>query len=105
MPTLLNYIGYNQPYFAFGKDLFNEREDKIAISYAGYVFQLIWDNWVIQHDASKTLSFFDWSIDPLLKHNLIGENDTIQAKMERKVKAFIQQHNNRMADNLLLPVR
>ncbi|MCX6239370.1 MAG: sulfatase-like hydrolase/transferase [Bacteroidia bacterium] len=103
MPTILNYLGFEKPYFAFGKDLFDDQKDKISINYIGNAFQLIWDNWVIQHNTTNTVALFDRVNDPLLKNNLVGKNDTVQARMERKVKAFIQQHNNRMADNRMLP--
>jgi len=38
-----------------------------------------------------------------LKNNLAGKNDSVQFRMERKVKAIIQQYNNRMVDNKLFP--
>lgn len=103
MPAILNFLKYDKPYFAFGKDLFDDSEDKIAINYIGNSFQLIWDNWVIQYDAFKTVGLYEWMNDPFLINNLVGKNDTVQARMERKIKAIIQQHNNRMADNRLLP--
>lgn len=103
MPTLLNFLGYDKPYFAFGKDLFDDSKEKIAINYIGNSYQLIWDNWVIQHNTMKTIGLYDVSVDPLLKNNLVGKNDTVQIRLERKVKAVIQQYNNRMIDNQLLP--
>jgi len=103
MPTILNYLGYVKPYFAFGKDLLDDKQDKFAINYAGNAFQLIWDNWVLQHNTAASIALFDWKTDPLLKNNLVGKNDSIQIRMERKAKAIIQQYNNRMVDNQLLP--
>jgi phosphoglycerol transferase MdoB-like AlkP superfamily enzyme len=103
MPTILNFLGYNKPYFAFGKDLFDEKEDKIAINYVGDSFQMIWDNWVIQYNTHETIALYDLKNDLLMINNLVGENDSVQSRMERKVKAIVQQHNNRMADNWLLP--
>ena len=105
MPTILNFLGYDKPYFAFGKDLLIDRVDKISFNYIGNAFQLIWDDWVIQYNTSKTVGLYNWVSDPLLKNNLVGKNDTIQVRMERKIKAIIQQHNNRMVDNRMLPER
>ena len=103
MPTLLNYLGYHNTYFAFGKDLFDNNQDKEAISYIGNAFQLIWNDWVILFDMTKTVGLYYRKEDPLLKTNLTGKNDTIQLVMERKVKAYIQQYNNRMVENRLIP--
>ena len=103
MPTLLNFIGYDKPYFAFGKDLLDPAQDKIAVNYIGNSFQLIWDDWVIQHNTLQTVALYNRANDPLLKNNLVGKNDSIQSRLENKVKAVIQEYNNRMVDNKLLP--
>ena len=103
MPTILSFLGYDEPYFAFGKNLLDDGQDQIAVNYSGNAFQMLWDSWLIQHNGSKTLAMFDRGNDPLLKNNLMGKNDTVQYRMERKMKAFIQQHNNRMVENRLLP--
>ena len=103
MPTILNFLGYDKPYFAFGKDLLDSAEDKIAINYVGNAFQLIWDDWVIQHNSLQTVALYNRANDPLLKNNLVGKNDSIQSRLERKIKAVIQEYNNRMVDNRLLP--
>lgn len=103
MPTILNYLGYDQSYFAFGNDLFDDRADHFAVNYPGNVFQLIWDNWVIQHNETQTTALYDRGRDPMLRDNLVGKNDSVQSRMESKIKAVIQQHNNRMVDNRMLP--
>lgn len=102
MPTILNYLGYDKPYFAFGKDLLNPRTDNFAIDYIGNSFQMIWDNWVIQFDGTKTKALYNRSSDPLLRINLINKFPEKQNFLEQKIKAIIQQHNNRMIDNRLL---
>ena len=60
----------------------------------GNTFQLIWDNWVIQHNTSETVALFDLAADPLQKNNLAGRLPDVQMRMEKKVKAVIQQYNN-----------
>ena len=103
MPTILNNLGYDRPYVAFGKDLFDNHKDRIAVNYLGNTFQLIWEDWVIQHNMTKTVGLYNRVSDPLLKDNLAGKNDSVQNRLEHKVKAIIQQYNNRMIDNQLIP--
>lgn len=103
MPTLLNYLGYDKPYFAFGKDLFNPQTDNFAIDYTGNSFQMVFDNWVIQFDGTRTKAVYDRNADPYLKNNLVNKYPDKQRLLERKIKAMIQQHNIRMVDNRLLP--
>lgn len=101
MPTILNYLNYDEPFVAFGNDMLDPGDNKFAINYYGNAFQLIMDDWVIQYDLKKVVGLFNLKEDPTMKNNLVNERPKIQQKMLRKVKAIIQQYNNRMIDNKL----
>jgi hypothetical protein len=45
--------------------------------------------------------FYNLKEDILLSKNLSGQMPDVEKKMELKVKAFIQQYNNRMLENRL----
>jgi phosphoglycerol transferase MdoB-like AlkP superfamily enzyme len=102
MPTILNYLGYPEPYFAFGQDLFENNPDKFAVSYRGNSFQIIHDNWVLHFNLRETTAIYNIGNDKEMKINLIGKVDPIQNYLERQIKAFIQQYNNRLVDNNMI---
>jgi phosphoglycerol transferase MdoB-like AlkP superfamily enzyme len=99
MPTILNYISYPKPYFAFGQDLFKFNPDKFVISYIGNFYQMLHGNYVLLFNPQKTLGVYNINIDRDLQNNLVGKADSIQNYLEKYAKAFIQQYFNRMADN------
>lgn len=99
MPTLLNYLGYQKEYFAFGKDLFNTDSTGFAVNYIGNSFQLIHREWILQFDMEKTTGLYHLKNDVLMQNNLAGKNLPEQVKLEKKIKAFIQQYNGRMVHN------
>jgi phosphoglycerol transferase MdoB-like AlkP superfamily enzyme len=101
MPTILSYLNYDLPYIAFGEDLLHPSKEKFAVSYFGNAFQLIMDNWVILYDLKDFVGLYSLKDDPLMKNNLINTGVSMQVKMEKKIKAVIQQYNNRMIDNRL----
>jgi phosphoglycerol transferase MdoB-like AlkP superfamily enzyme len=101
MPTILNYIGYDKPYFAFGHDLLTPDSTKFGVNYIGSTFQLINNEWVLQFDLEKTIALYHLKTDPLLQNNLVGKNMPVQDMLEKQVKAFIQQYNGRMVNNQL----
>ena len=101
MPTVLNYLHYNKPYVAFGEDLLAPNNEKFAINYYGNAFQMIMDDWVIQYDLKKTAGLYNLKDDPLMTTNLVNKVPDVQTKMENKIKAVIQQYNNRMVDDKL----
>jgi phosphoglycerol transferase MdoB-like AlkP superfamily enzyme len=102
MPTILNYLGYPKSYFAFGQDLFDGNPDKFAINYIGNSFQIIHDKWVLQFNLRETIALYNTESDKRMKINLSGKADSIQHYLERRVKAFIQQYNNRLVDNKMV---
>ena len=105
MPTVLQYLGYNQPYVAFGIDLLSTPADKTwAVNYSGGIYQYVKGNYVIQFDGSVTKAVYDYKKDRLMQHNLIGDAAAKKeaAKMEAELKAVVQSYMQRMENNKLV---
>ena len=101
MPTILNYLGYDQPYFGFGIDLLNTpAEETWAVNYLNGIYQYVKYGHVIQFDGLKTKAVYSLN-DRLMKHNLIGHLPQ-QQQMENELKAMIQQYMVRMKGNRLV---
>ena len=103
MPTLLSYLGYDQPYIAFGQDLLNTPEsEKFAVSYCNGIYQIVMNGYLLQFDGNQTKAVYALS-DKLLENNLIGQIDSQQQmKMETKLKAIIQQYMSRMNEDRMV---
>ena len=102
MPTILGYLGYDQPYMGFGIDLLNTPvEDTWAVNYLNGIYQYVKHGHVLQFDGQKTRAIYSID-DRLMKNNLIGEVPQ-QQQMETELKAIIQQYMERMTQNRLLP--
>ena len=96
MPTILGLLGYNKPYIAFGNDALDNNADHFAINYVGDAYQLTMDGYMIQFDGERTMGIYDLKNDELLKENLVGKLPEIQLRLERKLKAIIQEYNRRL---------
>lgn len=102
MPTLLNYLGYDEPYLAFGFDLFNTpAEETWAVNYLNGVYQYVKFGYVLQFDGKKTIGVYKLT-DYTMKHNLLGKVKE-QPQMERELKAIIQSYMDRMINDNLQP--
>ena len=100
LPTILNYIGYQKPYMAFGCDLLNTPvEQQWAINYFEGVYQYCKGDYFLQYDGEKTTGLYRLD-DPRMEHNLLGQVDE-QQQLEREMKAVIQQYMARMIENRL----
>lgn len=118
LPTVLNYLGYDKPYVAFGIDLFNTApEDTWAFNYYNQLFQFVRDGLFIQFNNDRLHAVYYLPADPMLEDDLLdrlsaGESVTAGdrtitpeelARTENMLRAFIQQYCTAMSTNDLLP--
>ena len=90
MPTLFGLMGYNKPYFAFGRDVFGEHRDvPMAVNYDNNLFQAITADYLITFDEKSIVGVYTKD-DVEHSHNLVGEVDV--EVVERDLKAFIQSY-------------
>jgi len=103
MPTVLNYLGYDHDFIAFGNDMFNPDTAHFTVNYYSDVYQIIEGETILQFDGEKTIGLYDLKKDRLNKKNLVGLGFPIENKLLTKLKAFIQEYNRRLIDNDLEP--
>ncbi len=90
MPTVFKIINYQDPYFSFGKSMFDK---SWAINFLQNEYRLITDSSIIINNEENYSSFSDWSI---------SKNKKIKNENVQLLKAIKQDYNNRMLNNKLL---
>ncbi|MBQ7687503.1 MAG: sulfatase-like hydrolase/transferase [Bacteroidaceae bacterium] len=103
MPTVLNYLGYNRPYVAFGIDLFNTPADQTwLVGHNNGLYFYSQGDYVIFFTENGTLkAIYNYKDDWFMHHNLLGTTGTIEQQMERQLKAIIQSYMQRMINDEL----
>ena len=104
MPTVLNYLGYNKPYVAFGIDLLNTPADKTwAVSYNGGIYQYVKGDYFIQFDGTKLKAAYNYKKDWMMTTNLVNDKskEAVLTAMTKELKAIIQSYMQRMQNNAL----
>jgi phosphoglycerol transferase MdoB-like AlkP superfamily enzyme len=102
MPCILGYLNYDQPYFAYGQDIFSiDRNDKFVLNYNNRLYQFIQDDCFMQFDGQEIKSIYNYKSDIFLQNNLAATVTERQREMENKLKAIIQQYVSRMLENRL----
>lgn len=100
MPTILGSMHYDKPYISFGRNVFGKQQP-FAFNYIDNLYQLFKGDYVLRFDGQKSVELYDFKSDIYLSKNLVSQlPDTVQS-MERILKAYIQQYNNRMVDDNL----
>ena len=96
MPTVLGYLGYDEPYVSFGNDLLRTpTEERFAVNHNNGTYQYFKGDYMLQFDGEKVIAIYDFKTDKLLKDNLLGKV-AMQDQMEKELKAIIQQYMVRM---------
>lgn len=101
MPTILNYLNFDEDFISFGTDMLDSTAKHWAVNYNNSTYQIIKGDYVLQFRDDKIIAVYDYVHDRLQKNNLIGKLPSQQGAMEKMLKAFIQQYNDRMINNKL----
>lgn len=92
MPTLLGLLHYNQPYFAFGKDFFNEPERiPFATNFVGQTYQGISDSLLIYFNGFDAPAIYRFE-DCKLKNNILNLENAMQKKSFDYFRAILQSY-------------
>lgn len=101
MPTTLGLLGYTKPYFAFGRDVFNEPDRKpMAVNCVQQTFQALTDSLSLYFDGERRLYVYS-SNDTLQQHNILNNDDATQEALERDLKAVLQSYYDRVGNGKL----
>lgn len=99
-PSILAYLNFDRPVFSFGRNVFDKQSQGFTVNHFG-AYQFIQNDYLITFDGDKTTGLFNFAKDKLLNKNIISINIDLKQKLEVKLKAYLQQYNNRMLDNRL----
>lgn len=100
-PSTVALLELDNAVFAFGRNLFDSNQSPFIINYLSGIFKLVDGNYFLLHNEEQALELYDISIDPSMTMNIVETNETALLKTENKLKAIIQQYNNRMIHNKL----
>lgn len=102
MPSVLQYLGYNEDFFAFGEDaLIQSKKHPYAICYHHPLYQIFSDSLLLQFDGKNTTAIYHHKNDPMLQMNCLAKYSEAAKPMENYLKAYIQQYITRMVNNQL----
>lgn len=99
MPTVLNYLNYDEEYIAFGNDLLNDSIESFAFNTSGSNYHLYMRDHILEMIDNKPIGVYNYKTDVFLKQNIIDKNPDLQRDMDEKLKAIIQTYNSRLIDN------
>jgi len=101
LPTVLDYLNYQKTFLAFGNSALDSTTSHFTANYNNGIYQLIENDFALFFDGINSLELYNIKTDPLLSTNLIKTNKILVKQMENRLKAIIQNYNNRLIRNKL----
>ncbi len=102
MPTVLNYLHYDKPYFSFGFDAMDTTTNNFLVSNIGGSFNFFMGDYFMTHNGEIPTSLFNLRSDSRMEKDLLNKDIPMQDTLLRYLQAFIQQYNYRMIHNELV---
>lgn len=93
-PTIVNWLGYEQPFRSWGRSLIDENEKPFQIQFAGNNYFWQQDGYIFVFNGQKITEIYNFETDKRFTNNLIlkVEYDIY----EKRIKAFLQDYFNRI---------
>lgn len=92
-PSILGYLGYDEPVMSFGQNLFSTPDDETwASTFQNGLYSYYKGDYIILFDGETETGLFAYKQDPTLKQNLKGTQPATEQEMLRNLKALIQQY-------------
>ncbi|MFK8102582.1 MAG: LTA synthase family protein, partial [Saprospiraceae bacterium] len=101
LPSIMDYVGYDEPYASFGTSVFDTLAPRYAYMLAEGIYQILDQEYILFFDEFETVGLYQYQNDPLLKENLKEELPAVKARLEKQIKAVIQRHHQAMIENQL----
>lgn len=96
MPTILDLIGYEKPYYSFGKSMHGESKQPVVF-YASPNFYCVQDSIFYIMNNYNFVEAYNYQKDSLLTKNILNKEKT--SELEKFCKAYIQTYVNDVINN------
>ncbi|MGB0918673.1 MAG: LTA synthase family protein, partial [Flavobacteriales bacterium] len=99
MPTVLDLLDYNEPFFSFGVNAFDTLASHTAVAFKHDQHQIFRNEKLICFDGENTNFAYDVNADELLHHNLVESENFNYSENEKYLKGFIQTYSKALNEN------
>jgi arylsulfatase A-like enzyme len=102
MPSVLDYLGYSTPFFAFGNSIFRQKDEpRYVITQASNTYQWLENNYVLQTDEVRPKGYYAFPADSLYTRNLLQRPIPNKETSILHLRAFVQRYRYALIHNAL----
>lgn len=101
LPSVMDYLGYDQPFFAFGTSIFRPEGLRYAIQYWSGSIYWTMNDYFLQTTNDNVDGFYDARNDRLCKNNLMQQKRPEMTLLLQHSRGMRQVYNDAMINNKL----
>jgi phosphoglycerol transferase MdoB-like AlkP superfamily enzyme len=98
MPTILDILNYDKPYYAFGKSIYSNKTEPV-VYFNGPYYHLINDSLTYIFNDFEIIEAYHYKKDSLLSQSIKGKYKEAEIANTNFLKAYIQSYNNDVITN------
>jgi phosphoglycerol transferase MdoB-like AlkP superfamily enzyme len=103
LPTVLDYLGYDKPFFALGNSMFNPPAKPFVVNMRNPIYEMVIDNYIFKTKKLDIDEVYNYSLDSNCQNNLLTQPEGIEAKKKYApyLKAYIQTYHSALIHNTM----
>jgi glucan phosphoethanolaminetransferase (alkaline phosphatase superfamily) len=99
LPSVLDYLHYDKPFFAFGNSVFRKDAPRFVITESSGNYQWLMNGYLLQTNILKDNALYAFPADSVGHHNLLLKEPAAREKQLSFLKAFIQVYREDLIRN------
>ena len=100
-PTILDLVGFNKEYYAFGNSYYNPSKVPFAINYIGNTYHYVEGNYMLNFVDDEATGLYNYEIDTLMYQDSMKYYPSLVEEMENRLKGIIQTYNHDLINNTM----
>lgn len=101
LPSVLDYLGYDNPFFAFGNSIFQQKNHPFVINQESGNFLWLMNNYLLESAGIRPKKLYDLGKDSMCYQNLLPQQNPLAQQQLPYLKAFIQAYNTALIHNTM----
>jgi phosphoglycerol transferase MdoB-like AlkP superfamily enzyme len=99
LPSILDYLNYDEKFISFGSSVFNNKNNKFWFCQNRGSYYIADSEYFLIFDGYKSIELYNHKTDNLLRSNIASEKPEIMEYLETNLKAILQNYQYRMEKN------
>ncbi len=100
LPSVLDYTGYEKPFYALGNTIFREAMQRYAINYNNNGYQWLGNGFLLKTDETIPTGLYAFPADTICHHNLLPEAKQVAAQnVTPYFQALLQEYHSALIHN------